>query len=730
MSITRKTHLLRVIRTRSGGFSGSRRWATLVVGLVLLASPGGATTARPVSWQQADNARQLLQRAVHLEEAMGDPEAAIETYERVISAPDADAPLAAVAEFRLAVLLSRIGRGPEARTHHRRITESYARDPRLEEIVRMAREALGEPSGRGSGRAMVARRLWEGSEAYAFGSLSPDGSFLSFVDWGSGSGNLAIHDLDRGIESFLTDLDVDEIETYACSTVVSPTGRRIAYTWYSPDVGHTVHLISRNGNNDRVLTVVGKNMRHLQLEGWSRSDNALLAIKYSVDGNEIVMISVQDGSMRTVRALGIHAPESARLSPDGHRIAYHLLDEQSLTHDVVLTSIDGEITTTLVGHPANDLLPVWTPDGEHVLFVSDRTGTLGAWVVEVSGGVRRSEDRLVKSDFGRSIPMGFTEQGALVYALQSSLSDIYTAELEMESGTMGMQVASSGRFVGVNRTPAWSSDGNRLAYLSDRGPLPTGLGPTSLVIRDLQSGSEQVLSPEIRNIQAPRWHPGQDAVLVLGTGADSRQAIFRIDAKYGTVVPFLTWEDTDCDCVTVYAAAPDGNRVAYFRPSGVTDRGDLVLRNLGRRAERVLLAGLSAATLGALEFSPDGRTLAMTVRRRGRNGPSWVLQLLDLVSGGMPAVLANLGSDSARVDLIGWTPGGEGLLLARANDSGRSLRYVSADGVSSRTIVASLPRDLREISLHPDGETLAYTTGQYRAEIWMLENPLVEVHRD
>lgn len=696
----------------------------LALATTLLAATAGGATAQSVASPpvaQAETARRLLQHAVHLEEAVGDPEAAIAAYEGVIASPDADAPVTAVAEFRLAVLFDRLGRDEESRSLHRRIAARYSDDPRLLELVRLARAALGDPDAGGGSDSMVARRLWAGSEAYAYGALAPDGSYLSFVDWTSG--NLAVHDLDRESKRYLTHRDpLESPRSWACSTAVAPDGNRIAYTLVRDEVGHEIRLVQADGNGDRLLVKPGPAPRHVELEGWSRDGRSLVAQIFREDASaELVLIAVEDGSIRPIRELGTPAPEVVSLSPDGDWIAYHLEAEDG-SHDIHVTPASGGDARAVVRHPANDLFPLWTPDGRHLLFVSDRTGGLAAWALAVVDGEAAGPARLVKSDFGRSLPMGFTEHGALIYAVQTSMNDVYTGELELDSGAVRDRTVSSGRYVGVNRSPAWSSDGRSLVYLSDRGPLPAGMAPTSLVVRDRHSGEERTLTTELRQPTEPRWQPGQKAIWLEARDPDQGWGIYRIPLDDREPERIAGWQTDICVCGG--SPAVSERHVAFLLPADKDD-GSLVLQSLADGSRRTLAEGLAPADLAALRFSPDGTRLALAVRRPGEGERRWQLEVIGTGSARLEAT-ADLGTDGEAVEIVGW-PREDRLLAIARRDGDRRFLVAELPTGAVRVLPTPVSADVRQISLHPDGRSLVFAAGSYRSEIWMLENPLAPV---
>ena len=50
-----------------------------------------------------------------------------------------------------------------------------------------------------------------------------------------------------------------------------------------------------------------------------------------------------------------------------------------------MTNLDGTDLEQLTGNPANDDLPQISPDGEKIVFRSDRTGTSQVWTMNSDG---------------------------------------------------------------------------------------------------------------------------------------------------------------------------------------------------------------------------------------------------------------------------------------------------------------------------------------------------------
>jgi serine/threonine-protein kinase len=64
--------------------------------------------------------------------------------------------------------------------------------------------------------------------------------------------------------------------------------------------------------------------------------------------------------------------QSPRISPDGSRLAITI--SESGGSDVWIYDLEGEILTRFTFDPAVDHFPVWTPDGQRIVFDSSRAG--------------------------------------------------------------------------------------------------------------------------------------------------------------------------------------------------------------------------------------------------------------------------------------------------------------------------------------------------------------------
>ena len=126
---------------------------------------------------------------------------------------------------------------------------------------------------------------------------------------------------------------------------------------------------------------------------------------------------------------------------------------------VFLISTDGKLDIPLVNHSADDRLLDWTPDGENILFISNRTGTYDMWSNRVADGNPAGDPELIKKDIGQIDPMGFTQQGSFYYSSWTNMMDVFEAKLDLGKGTiLSPPKEITQRFIGSNITPDWSPD--------------------------------------------------------------------------------------------------------------------------------------------------------------------------------------------------------------------------------------------------------------------------------
>src|SRR5262245_36110782 len=118
----------------------------------------------------------------------------------------------------------------------------------------------------------------------------------------------------------------------------------------------------------------------------------------------------------------------------------------------------------------------------------------------------------VHRDLGLIRPLGLTRDDALYYAVNLSMTDVYTIGLDPGSGRVeGSARPVAFRSVGNNSGPDISADGQQIVY--QVGLPGTGL---DLVFQSLNTRSERPVHPRLQQFSRPRFDPRGDRVVVHG----------------------------------------------------------------------------------------------------------------------------------------------------------------------------------------------------------------------
>jgi len=356
---------------------------------------------------------------------------------------------------------------------------------------------------------------------------------------------------------------------------------------------------------------------------------------------------------------------------------------------------DGRNEVVVAGHPAEDQLLRWTPDGKSLLFLSDRTGTWDIWIVRITEGKQQGEPEFLKKDFGYNVwdVLGFAPDGSLYYKTVTRLGGLYSGEVDLETGKVLMPpTLVTKRYTGLPSQPLWSPDGKSLLYISQRSDV--GPGNNILTIRSAETGEERFLSPRLRFVNMPSWAPDGRSIIALGITMGTETGIFRID--------------TETSAITKLA---DGGLFPKLCPDGKTllfaDGPIIWKRNLdtGQKLE-VVNVGTGGTAQWLYDLSPDGREVVFQ--------KDSTVNIVSL-NGGEPREIFR---GKARNYKLKWTGDGR-YILVRA---GSVIRRVLAQGGTTLKLDLSIP-NMESFTLHPDNHRFAFTVNDgSKSDLWVLEN--------
>jgi Tol biopolymer transport system component len=588
--------------------------------------------------------------------------------------------------------------------------------------------------------------MWSGEIAgdlrtFTYSTPSPDGRYLSAVDWSSG--DLAVWDLETGERRRVSNKGRpwSQSQDWAWSSVFSPDGSQLAYMWFVTKKGYEVRIIGVDGSGQR--TVFDQPCwPRCRLEDWSEDGEQLLALIGAEDVSrevghqetwQLMTISVSDGSHRVLKSFEHHAPQLAGFSVDSRWVAYDLpSDRETGDRDVHLLSLDGGEETPLLTGPEDDRFWGWLPDGQGILFYSDRQSARGVWRLPVKDGRAVGDAVPVRQDLWKVWPLGFSSD-RYYYGVVLDEASLQIASFDVEAGgIVGLPEPAGDPTAGSPRDLAWSLDGQYLAYRLRRHPnlayqseQPGSTGD-QLVLRSLASDEVRALDLPLEEWERIRWVADGSAVFVAGTDAQRNVGVFRLDLNTGELESQYVQEQGREEAFNGYAVSPDG-KTLYFSREGDPEN-PLIALDLTTGEEMVLTA--FSRDLPSLAVSPDGQWLnyvAWSAEQPDRRA----LTVVSTTSG-EPRELH--WEPAAGIRFAWWTPDSDQLIFPTWNEQTDRITHwtISREGGPPHKIgeAGGFYGGSEEefpwgsFELNPDGSRVAGVSLLARGEIWVIENVL------
>jgi Tol biopolymer transport system component len=286
-------------------------------------------------------------------------------------------------------------------------------------------------------------------------------------------------------------------------------------TW-RPDNRHILFLSDRQGSsaaNVFEIDVEGGTPTQLTFETnrvYSLSVSSDNRVAYVPFWHDTFLFSV-DVASGEVRQVNSNSKDNfgARFAPDGRAVAYH--STRTGNSEVWVCYLDGRPETQITDHESWDLYPDWSPDGERMIFVSDREGSLFKIFIANSdgGGARLLVDQpiILDSQYAPVI-------GSLVSRWSPDGERIaYLAEGEhaLALWTVGADGANARKVLEDATGFDWYLDSRRGIYTRYHG------SESEMVAVDLETGEERSLfvGPLIEMDVAP---DGSAVSFCLGQG--------------------------------------------------------------------------------------------------------------------------------------------------------------------------------------------------------------------
>ena len=471
-------------------------------------------------------------------------------------------------------------------------------------------------------------------------SISRDGKFVAFVSTRDGLPRIWLKQLASGEE-------------------VALTAGRDSWPQISPDSGSVLFRRVENGRFDLYrVPLVGGEPRRLAIDidfaGWS-PDGKRIALGRSHDqGSQILLIPAEGGEERLLLDPKLNV-RGLDWSPDGNSLLLVTAARVNSISSTVLETV--EVATgkrrELYGLPAGSVCSAALWDGN--------AAVLFAWSASQAG---RGETLLQRLELGEATPrplFSFTSlpqrielagPGALLFDAGGAHQNLF----EIGGGSAPGENLGRGLTGGPtrDRQPAFSSDGRRIVFTSDRS------GSLDLWSLELATGAIRRLTFDATDDWDPQWSP--DGKHLLWSSNRGGHFEIWIAEPDGTGARQASADGRDAENPTMSA---DGAWIVYSS-SNAAAPGIWKVRPDGRDATR-LLAG--AYTLP--ELAPQSGWISAVETSPGNERTIRIFRLED-------------GAAVAELTVVGrrqnpgrsrWLPDGRTLVFYGDDDSGRAALF-------------------------------------------------------
>lgn len=252
----------------------------------------------------------------------------------------------------------------------------------------------------------------------------------------------------------------------------------------------------------------------------------------------------------------------------------------------------------------------------------------------------------------------------------------------------------------ASRAPAWSPDGSRIAFETDRA------GNWDVYLLDLNDDQAIALTRRGEDERHPTWSPDGERIAFVDVGA-AHSVLFVLDvaSRSARSVAGVRGE------ALFPAWSPDGREIAFTQ--GYRESFRLLNLVIGEIEPRPLLAAAERDLWP--RWSPDGRRVAF-FSRRGAHPDDDEVYLIDRPSGRIARLTDRPGHDFCPA----FSPAGDRLVMVSVEpDRSRALRIIDRAGVELARLAGGYHR-VTEPVWSPDGAAIAYAAIRVPGEPYQL----------